>query len=341
MLLVLLLMCNARPILGKKHAAPTAFSDFLIDGAPLLYHVDQSKQSLEKGRAEWVGLCLNQKSGSSAWKEKMREGLEAQGSPVLHADKGVGAQQLPYSAQDLGMTPFNQTIPMYTLVRHPIARMLSGYLGKIEPRKIRMPAGYNHTTGFGGWVRWVTSQTAKHEYLINAHFRLQTHACGYAEGVRYRVLRSEEIGRWYRELVCTMQMQEAAARPNPLAHEHYSAVHTKGDNATSDDAVGKCFVATHDCGCEVNCGGSRCNESRQGTVPDAMFATFHDATAELEKYYTLETAELVNKWAEGDLVAFGYQPWYPGNQLQLAAHIPFDTSPFRKGNDIVDEKILV
>jgi hypothetical protein len=136
--------------------------------------------------------------------------------------------------------------------------------------------------------------------------------------------------------VCTMQMQEAAARPNPLAHEHYSAVHTKGDNATSDDAVGKCFVATRDCGCEINCGGSRCNASREGTFPEAMFATGHDATAELEKYYTLETAELVNKWAEGDLVAFGYKAWYPGNQLELAAHIPFD-----KGNTIVDEKILV
>ena len=125
------------------------------------------------------------------------------------------------------------------------------------------------------------------------------------------MLRTEEIGRWYREVVCRLGLQEVVSSSTDFGNAH--------KNATLP-----CFLKTRDCGCTVNCGGSSCNESHAGTFPDADFGTFNNATAAIEEYYTDELAQMVNDWARADLVAFGYKPWLPGQDIEVKESVPFD-----------------
>jgi hypothetical protein len=49
------------------------------------------------------------------------------------------------------------------------------------------------------------------------------------------------------------------------------------------------FLTTRDCRCTVNCGGTSCNELQAGTFPEAEF----------------------------DVLAFGYMPWLPDQNIAL------------------------
>lgn len=75
------------------------------------------------------------------------------------------------------------------IVRHPHARLLSGYLGKVlkRPSPHLWPPGYNASSGFTGFVLAVTRAR-----VLDGHFTLMSRHCGISTGgMRYRVLRSE------------------------------------------------------------------------------------------------------------------------------------------------------
>ena len=80
------------------------------------------------------------------------------------------------------------TVPRYMIVRHPHARLLSGYLGKVlkRPAPAIWPSGYNASSGFAGFVEAVTRARA-----LDGHFTLMAHHCGISTGMSYRVLRGE------------------------------------------------------------------------------------------------------------------------------------------------------
>ena len=80
------------------------------------------------------------------------------------------------------------TVPRYMIVRHPHARLLSGYLGKVlrKPTPAIWPSGYKASSGFAGFVLAVTSAR-----VLDGHFTLMAHHCGISTGMSYRVLRGE------------------------------------------------------------------------------------------------------------------------------------------------------
>jgi hypothetical protein len=236
------------------------------------------------------------------WKEALVRGLQRQGMTVKHKRPNVNTwhnAKLPYTLEQVGqLVPSDPSILQYTLVRHPITRLLSAYLDKVAHRnpadRKKYASGYNHKTGFDGFIKWVTAH-ASDDLKLNPHFRLQSEGCGIPDGVQYRVLRTEEIGRWYREVVCRLGLVEAVS-----------------------DGFPDCFLKTRDCGCTVTCGGPSCNESHFGTYAGVTeFTSYHfrNATEQIEEYYTHETAQLVNVWASADLAAFRYKPWLPGQDI--------------------------
>jgi len=79
-------------------------------------------------------------------------------------------------------------VPRYMIVRHPHARLLSGYLGKVlkRPNPALWPQGYNSSSGFAGFVQAVTRART-----LDGHFTLMAHHCGISTGMSYRVLRGE------------------------------------------------------------------------------------------------------------------------------------------------------
>ena len=79
-------------------------------------------------------------------------------------------------------------MPRYMIVRHPHARLLSGYLGKVlrKPTPAIWPSGYKASSGFAGFVLAVTSAR-----VLDGHFTLMAHHCGISTGMSYRVLRGE------------------------------------------------------------------------------------------------------------------------------------------------------
>jgi hypothetical protein len=313
------------------------YSNYLVDRAPFLYHVKN------RPAQPWVGICLNQKAGSSMWKQALVQGWHEQGMELaidLDFVHGAKLKCAPSLGKQLAKAcrtdsndppdppdPSMNTSLQYTLVRHPTTRLLSGYLDKVMsdiPTNVQT-RGYDHKTGFAGFIKWITALEQDDDRLNN-HFRLQSLGCGFPDGYQYHVLRSEEIGHWYREVVCRLGLQ------NVMSTAQKSKVHAHDQ---------PCFLATRDCGCTVNCGGSSCNESQTGTFPEVELTTvtqpmdlkkakkqttvhFHNTTTLIQTYYTDELAQMVNDWARADLMAFGYKPWLPGENISLKPRVPFD-----------------
>jgi hypothetical protein len=175
-------------------------------------------------------------------------------------------------------------------------------LGKVVNFEKPTP-GYDHATGFAGFVRWIVAYD-NGKIFLNPHFALQSKNCGFSDGVKYHVLRIEETGRWYRQVICRSGLQNVVKR------------------MTSTEQG--CFVATRDCGCKVHCGGSTCSESRVGTYPETVHSSFHNATKLVDEYYTADLARLVNAWADPDLKGFGYKPWLPGQDIELKQEVPLN-----------------
>jgi hypothetical protein len=285
---------------NHMHKQSICYSKEINDRVPFLYHVK------DRPAQPWVGVCLNPKSGSTMWKTAIVRGLMEQGIKSFNFEphSTVHGATLPYIPQlEEQLSPSDPSTLKYTLERHPTTRLLSGYLGKVEKRgrNAVRTEGYNTTTGFPGFIKWLTALD-QDDPKINSHFRLQTGGCGFAQGIPYRVLRTEEIGHWYREVVCRLGLQDTVSNSTVFI-------------TNQQKEILPCFLKTHDCGCTVNCGGSSCNESHAGTFPDADFGTINNATAVIEQYYTDELAQMVNDWAQADLVAFGYKPWLRGQNI--------------------------
>ena len=99
------------------------------------------------------------------------------------------------------------TVPRYMIVRHPHARLLSGYLGKVlkRPNPAIWPQGYNSSSGFAGFVQAVTRART-----LDGHFTLMAHHCGISTGMSYRVLRGE-VRLYSVERRCAEQALRACA----------------------------------------------------------------------------------------------------------------------------------
>jgi len=316
---------RAKPPL-HRHLS-TAGSDFvlptdpnLIDNQPFFYRIDS--------KPRWALLCLVTKGGSSMWKRALTRGLAEQGLPMLDGPGQWHGQPLPYNVS--GHEVPISGIPRYMIVRHPLARLLSAYLGKAAKFFAygwSVPYGWKPESGFRGFVNAIIAMNRSD---LDPHFQLQVDQCGIPAlrkaGVEkklgYRYLKAEELGHWYRGVVCALGLTKAVTTQSHYWRDFYKDVPEFG---TSIAPVEKrtlaynqsieCFVRTKDCGCEIHCRGQHCNSSQVGTHPEASFASFNNATARLEDYYDAELAQRVNEWAADDLNEFGYEPWRPGGPL--------------------------
>lgn len=201
-------------------------------------------------------------------------------------------------------------VPRYMIVRHPHARLLSSYLGKVirKPTPEFWPDGYNASSGFSGFVRAVT-----HADSLNSHFSLMSGRCGLPHGMHYRYLREEELIAWYRELVCALSLTATVSS----GWSQFKSTHGPGERGAKQS----CFVKTPDCRCKVDCDGPKCNRAPPASkwsaaAPDmASHGTFNNATSLMDTYFDHALATKVNAWARRDLQLFGYRPWLPGRPL--------------------------
>lgn len=274
--------------------------DQLSTSRPFLYRVN--------AQPRWALICLVPKAGSTMWIRAFVRGLIQQGFPMADAPGKWHWQKLPYNTD----VPLSSVKMRLMLVRHPISRLLSGYLGKIASGLwMDLFPSYNRSTGFAGFVRHLTAIDPLRTH-IDQHFALQSTLCGVnTRGSSYRYLRVEEMGHWYREVVCALDMHSAVSAENIYWRNHYAVSESQLSSAEYRRSV-HCFVTTQDCGCELTCHGRRCNASHVGTAPGASFGTFQNASERLEDYYDEDLAQRVNEWAAPDLAEFGYRPWRPG-----------------------------
>ena len=300
-------MASGRPI--------TVVDRLADDGQPFFYRIDATPR--------WALMCLPPKSGSTLWKRALVRGLNAQGFHMFDEPARWHNQPLPYVAS----TAVNlSSVTQMMLVRHPAARLLSGFLGKIKRRNYTL-SGWEPSTGFRGFVRTLATRyrtpEARRALELDTHFQLQSDMCGVHRGLRltrgskrvlerlsYRYLHVEDIGHWYRGVACQLGLGKVVSTPSPYWSQSFL-----GGNLTSALAspANQCFVRTRDCGCELHCEPhGRCGTSPYGSVGDAKFATFNDARSQLEQYYNAETADQLNHWAASDIREFGYLPWRPG-----------------------------
>ena len=113
----------------------------LHDGTPFLYRIDS--------KPRWALICLAPKAGSSMWKRALVKGLLDQGLPMLDAPGKWHGQPLPYntSAQEVALSKVTRIM----IVRHPVPRLLSAYLGKGLTNRIHV-SGWDRAQGFRGFV---------------------------------------------------------------------------------------------------------------------------------------------------------------------------------------------
>jgi len=262
-------------------------------------------------------MCLSPKSGSSAWSFALLLGHATEPTQIKLGATTAHHKNLPVnvSQQQYAAALATPSVPRLAIVRHPVPRLLSGYLGKViaVPTPAYWPSGYNWSDVDQGFPRFVEYVTSHPNTLVKkTHFQLQTDMCaGFAPGVApWRYLRIEEVGMWYEGVVCMLGLQRVVSS----GWENFKTTTMadrvkKGVNHTDGHVMGRlpCMVHT-DCGCVVTC-DSRCSAT------NAAHASFRDANSQLNDYYTRELAELVNGWARADLVQFGYKPWVPGMSL--------------------------
>jgi hypothetical protein len=211
-------------------------------------------------------------------------------------------------------------VPRFAIVRHPITRLLSGWLGKIaghDSQNARtlpihfVPSAPLNAT-FGSFVKHVVSHPRF--VLANGHFRLQSQQCaGREPGVRpWRILRLEEVGAWYEAVACTLGVAEVASR----GWETFATTHGRARYHGQ-----ACMVRTA-CGCTINC-ARPCTRTTNVSL-GVEHASFHNADALVQRYYTPVLALIVNRWAAPDYAAFRYAPWIFGTRVAKA---PLPLSP--------------
>lgn len=321
-------------------AAPsTTFASSLTDGVPFLYPRIGNRDA----RSKWAVLCLVPKVGSTIWKAALIRGLvlhhfDINGTehvPSLDAVlfEGVHERPLPYALPSEAEWNHKST-PRLMLVRHPLSRLLSAYLGKVTTSYF---AEYNSSLSFRAFATKVMTAQPR---TLDRHFQPQVRQCNIqsqaARGSPYTYFRVEEMGRWYRRFVCMLGLQNAVASSfvhrgearlalRQMAHPAATSGRRLRETMTinlrshGQQFTGSgCLVRTLDCGCELRCGGSKCNGTLASTA-ESLYHSFNLATEQLEEYYDKDLARRVNSWAAADLREFGYDPWMPRGGGKSAA----------------------
>ena len=269
----------------------------LLDSTPFAYKTGSS----------WAVLCFIPKAGSSAWKGLLVADLVRQGYTKMRPNVSAHGQNLPYGEEKpVGL----DAAPWLMWVRHPITRLLSGYLDK-HPDTWANPLT---PKGFATFVKAVTSSqplkklSRNTQFMLNQHYQLQSNQCSLNRGAKYQYLRAETMGVWYRRIVCMLSLQQA----------HHIPLYRSAWQAPCSQPP-CCFIRTLDCGCQLSCeAGGQCNAS-QGRYNESSFGSFQNnnqsGSENLEKWYDDKLAERVNVWARADYLRFGYLPWRPGQRI--------------------------
>ena len=267
-------------------------------------------------------ICLTAKAGSSAWlfalhmahdERRFRNGsrflIKAHNQRLPDAVVPMPIERA-YAAPE---------VPRFAIVRHPITRLLSGWLGKVVASHGRtrralplrfVPHGPPNKT-FAAFVAHVVGQPGL--VRLNGHFNLQSAQCaGTRPGVRpWRVLRAEEVSAWYEDVVCALGLAGVVGH----GWEAFATTRLTSGVARSGRARNRgqaCMVRTA-CGCRVDC-ARRCNAGSGGVE----HVSFNNAHLHVARYYTPTLAKQVNRWAARDYAAFRYAPWTFGTDVALA-----------------------
>ena len=292
----------------------------LVDGKPFVYQLRDRPPTI---------LCMVQKAGSTTWKLALLKAMGVEGFPSSSStfDTSPHGVMLPTAAisqQYWESLVGNTSVQRYMIVRHPLTRLLSAYLDKIENkienrslRAIKKPAFYfegaGSAQGFDGFVDALTQAwegtgkvqgryregTGKVQQVdaltqasaVNGHFAPQTSLCDIPSGMSYTYLHVEETEVWYRQLVCHLGLQ-AAVR------------HGWSKSSLWNQGRRECFIEIGDCGCNVWCDRPCSVSSSHVSLPQTFHST--SATTKLEQYYTRELASKVAAFAALDFELFGY-----------------------------------
>lgn len=236
-------------------------------------------------------VCLLPKAGSSTWTHALLRGA-TRSINVSHADFVV--------AQASALTR------RITIVRHPQARLLSAWLGKVvhAPQPTTWPTGYNGRGGFATLVSYMINNPST--VYGKPHFSLQRDQCaGKPLGpAPWRVLRIEEIEKWYEPLVCELGISWAVT-----SGWHFQRLFATSSDGKPVGAEQECMVKTS-CGCSIDC------ERMCPNATSAVHGSFRLTTFHMARFYNPKVLQLTTRYVQPDLDAFFYRPYDPKKPLR-------------------------
>ena len=148
------------------------FTQFFYDGRPVLYRIDTT---LSSPRNSWAVVCFPPKVGSTAWKRQLIAGLDLHQLRAIFAanTSTLHNYRLPYLVPPHASNTVRNSRLWFMLVRHPVARLLSGFLDKATPNATdrKRVEGYELSFNFSNFVHAVTTTASR---SLNPHFRLQS-----------------------------------------------------------------------------------------------------------------------------------------------------------------------
>lgn len=308
--------------MSKADTRPGAFRDvktydatynYIMDGETLYYR----KTANDTGAL----ICLISKVGSSMWNFLLLKAARAEQYPDpdgrFRTSGHLAVLPIKASPMTYEFAINNFKVPRFAIVKHPLARLLSGYLGKVinNPTPGLWPRAFDPNTKLAGLIETMGGLTEAETF--RNHFRLQSDQCaGKQQGIKpWTFLRVEEMASWYEDLLCSLGLSRAAAS----GWDQFQNVNNdleKGAEGRSENPAAlpwnrthqSCFVSLG-CGCKVDCNNRCANDTRNVSV---RHGTFHHSTPQMEMYYDYELAARANNWAHRDLQLFNYRPWYPG-----------------------------
>ena len=180
----------------------TRIFPFFFDGTPVPLPAASDGQ--------WVTLCLLPKAGSTALKSAIVAGLGDRGYTFdLDGSDGcrsVHCAALPYTLP--GADVFDQALA-YMIVRHPVVRLLSGYLDRTLVRAQEL-----HNTTFERFVDIIVGSLPEE---LNPHYRLQSSQCGVGLK-RYTIYQLERIVEWRDALFRTLGIEGRLQMLDVISH---------------------------------------------------------------------------------------------------------------------------
>ena len=169
---------------------------WLLDSAPFAYPAaDGAAPAL---------LCFSEKAGSTMWKQLL---LAARGVPGFPSPRlsphQLRLRNVSTKAHVWAWLQHNESAHRFMWVRHPLDRLLSGWL---DPTARRKDPKTRNLTSFGEFVRAIVSSP-----MVNEHFALQSSKCGVPDGLRYRWLQVEDEAAWFATVASVLGLGKAAA----------------------------------------------------------------------------------------------------------------------------------